>query len=209
MRTRKGIAVFLSDRSIREAMARAVDPLVITAMAPAALQPASVDVRLAPRWLREVGPGTRPATVVSYRGKEWYEDDGDVMVIAPGEFVLASTIERFAIPADMVAFVEGKSSWARDGLLPHMADLTAFAEGKSSWARPGLLPHMAGMLDPGWHGTITLELLNVTNLPIAIEVGEYVVQVMFANLDGPAQRPYGAPGLGSHYQQQDGVTPAR
>ena len=65
--------------------------------------------------------------------------EGDTFILHPGEFVLGSTAERVALPDDLVARLEGKSSLGRLGLLIHST---------------------AGYIDPGFDGTITLELSN-------------------------------------------------
>src|SRR5207237_7663395 len=82
---------------------------------------------------------------------ELVEVDGDTpFVLHPGEFVLASTLERIRLPDDLVARLEGKSSLGRLGLLIHST---------------------AGYIDPGWDGHVTLELSNVANLPVTIYPG--------------------------------------
>src|SRR6266511_895625 len=63
--------------------------------------------------------------------------DDEAFILHPGEFVLGSTIERVALPDDLVARLEGKSSLGRLGLLIHST---------------------AGYVDPGWDGYLTLEL---------------------------------------------------
>jgi len=109
-------------------------------------------------------------------------------VLHPGEFVLAATVETLALPDDVVARLEGKSSLGRLGLLIHST---------------------AGYIDPGWEGTITLELSNVANLPILLTPGMAIGQVSFMMMTTPVDRPYGSPGLGSRYQGQKGPTPSR
>ena len=82
-------------------------------------------------------------------------------------------------------------------------------EGKSSLGRLGLQVHStAGFVDPGFDGHVTLELANVANLPITLYPGMKIGQISFLDLDGPAERPYGAGGLGSKYQGQVGPTPS-
>src|SRR5207247_7890129 len=95
--------------------------------------------------------------------------EGDPFILYPGEFVLGSTRERVAIPDDMVARLEGKSSLGRLGLLIHST---------------------AGYVDPGWNGYLTLELSNVANLPITIYPGMKIRQVSFFRLPAPADGPY-------------------
>ena len=103
-----------------------------------------------------------------------------------GEFVLGSTLERVALPDDLVARLEGKSSLGRLGLLIHST---------------------AGYVDPGWDGYLTLELSNVANLPITLYPGMKIGQISFFKLTSPAETPYG--GAGNKYQGQRGPTPSR
>ncbi|HSO99758.1 MAG TPA: LAGLIDADG family homing endonuclease [Solirubrobacteraceae bacterium] len=80
----------------------------------------------------------------------------------------------------------------------------------SSLGRLGLIVHAtAGFCDPGWKGTLTLELNNLTRVPIKLYPGLPIAQLSFMTLDRPAQKPYGSPGLGSHYQGQRAATESR
>ncbi|HSW43699.1 MAG TPA: dCTP deaminase [Patescibacteria group bacterium] len=77
----------------------------------------------------------------------------------------------------------------------------------SSLGRLGLLIHStAGYVDPGWKGTLTLELSNVANLPIALYAGMRIGQISFFRLSSPVERPYGSADLGSKYQGQSQPT---
>jgi dCTP deaminase len=109
-------------------------------------------------------------------------------MLHPGEFVLGSTEERVALPDDIVARIEGKSSLGRLGLLIHST---------------------AGFVDPGWDGHVTLELANVASLPITLYPGMKIGQLSFMRMTSPADRPYGKGALGSKYQGQRGPTPSR
>jgi deoxycytidine triphosphate deaminase len=86
------------------------------------------------------------------------------------------------------------------------SSLAGRVDGKSSWARKGLLVHTAGFIDPGFRGQITLELKNLGHKPIMLRRLNPICQVSFDWLDAPARRPYGHPGLKSHYQGQTGIT---
>lgn len=114
--------------------------------------------------------------------------DGHYYPIQPGECMLGSTVERITVPDFLVARVEGKSSFGRRFLMVHST---------------------AGFIDPGFQGTITLELHNLSKKPIALRIGEPIAQVSFEFLDQPAERPYGHEGLHSRYQGQTGATAAR
>lgn len=107
--------------------------------------------------------------------------------IAPREFLLGATVEWVNIPNGYVARVEGRSTWARKGLVIENA----------------------GLIDPGFEGRITLEMYNLSPDTLYVPLGERVCQIVFEKMMGPAERPYGSPGLGSHYQGQTGVTPSR
>lgn len=83
-------------------------------------------------------------------------------------------------------------------------DLTAFVEGRSSLGRMGLFIQNAGWVDPGFEGEITLELFNANRCAIELHTGRRVGQLVFAQMDAPAQRPYRG-----KYQGQRGATGSR
>jgi deoxycytidine triphosphate deaminase len=80
----------------------------------------------------------------------------------------------------------------------------------SSLGRLGLIVHAtAGFVDPGFKGTLTLEITNLTRVPIVLWPGKPIAQLSFMGLDRPAERPYGHPELGSHYHGQVDATESR
>ena len=115
-------------------------------------------------------------------------DDDEAFVIHPGEFVLGVTREWVSLPDDVVARIEGKSSIGRLGLIVHAT---------------------AGFVDPGFAGTLTLEITNLTRVPIKLWPGLPIAQLSFMALDRAAERPYGHPELGSHYHGQVEATESR
>jgi dCTP deaminase len=171
----------LSDRTIREHLASG--RLVIDPYDPSLVQPSSVDIRVSSQF-RVFHNNRQPYIDV----RRPLEDLTDVVVMSgdepfilhPGEFVLGSTLERVAIPDDLVARLEGKSSLGRLGLLIHST---------------------AGYIDPGWDGQITLELSNVARLPITIYPGMPIGQISFLTLTTPVDQPYRG-----KYQGQSGPT---
>ena len=89
-------------------------------------------------------------------------------------------------------------------------DIVARIEGKSSLGRLGLIVHAtAGFVDPGFSGTLTLEITNLTRVPIVLWPGKPIAQLSFMALDQAAERPYGHPDLGSHYHGQVEATESR
>jgi deoxycytidine triphosphate deaminase len=80
----------------------------------------------------------------------------------------------------------------------------------SSLGRLGLIVHAtAGFVDPGFRGSLTLEITNLTRVPIVLWPGKPIAQLSFMALDRPAERPYGHPELGSHYHGQVDATESR
>lgn len=180
----------LSDRTIRQEIA--AGRIRIEPFDPECVQPASVDVHL-DRVFRVFRNARRPYIDVrkpmeDLTELERIEDDDVPFILHPGEFVLGNTVEHLTLPDDIVARVEGKSSLGRLGLLVHAT---------------------AGYVDPGWRGNLTLELSNVSNLPVTLYYGMRIGQISFLRLSTPAERPYGSPGLGSKYQGQREPTPSR
>lgn len=179
----------LSDRSIKEQLL--AGRIRIEPLDPEDIQPSSVDVHLASRF--QVFRNSRYPYIdpsVEQDGlMEMAEASAETpFVLHPGEFVLGATTERLVLPDDIVARLEGKSSLGRLGLLIHST---------------------AGYVDPGWDGTLTLELSNVANLPIVLTPGMPIGQISFMQMTTPVERPYGTPGLGSRYQGQVEPTPSR
>lgn len=155
------------------------------------IQPSSVDVRL-DRYFRlfdnHLYPFIDPAQEQPDLTRLVEVGADEAFVLHPGEFVLASTLERVTLPDDLAARVEGKSSLGRLGLLTHAT---------------------AGFVDPGFVGHVTLELSNVATLPIKLWPGMKIGQLCFFRLSSPAEHPYGSAERGSHYQGQRGPTASR
>jgi deoxycytidine triphosphate deaminase len=80
----------------------------------------------------------------------------------------------------------------------------------SSLGRLGLLIHStAGYVDPGWEGTLTLELSNVANLPIKLYDGMKIGQISFQRLTSAVEVGYGDARIGSKYRGQTDPTASR
>jgi dCTP deaminase len=179
----------LSDRTIREQLL--AGRIRIEPIDESDIQPSSVDLHLGAKFhvfRNSRYPYIDPAMDQVGLTELVQATLEEPFVLHPGEFVLAGTVERLTLPDDVVARLEGKSSLGRLGLLIHST---------------------AGYIDPGWEGTITLELSNVANLPIVLTPGMAIGQVSFMFMTTPVDRPYGTPGLRSHYQGQSDPTPSR
>lgn len=151
-----------SDKAIRQM----IDAGLIKGAEDKQVNPASLNIRLGHSFLRP----KKPQTVVL--GKEVDYDYEHLVgwqttTIMPGEFLLATTCEQFEIPNDVAAFVQGRSSIGRIGLMVQNA----------------------GFVDPGFHGAITLELKNDTCNPIRL-IPEYPVAQMVFFSTQPVECPY-------------------
>lgn len=94
--------------------------------------------------------------------KTHYVPFGTPFVLHPMTFVLAATLEWIRLPRSLAAYVVGKSSWGRCGLI------IATATG----------------VHPGFVGCITLELSNVGEIPIEVKPGYPICQLFFHTLEG-------------------------
>lgn len=93
-------------------------------------------------------------------------DYGQPFVLHPHQFVLARTLEVMRLPADLMAYVVGRSSWGRRGLT--VATATA--------------------VHPRFHGPITLELKNVGEVPISLYTFDRVAQLVFHSVASDVPR---------------------
>jgi len=89
------------------------------------------------------------------------DHQGKIM-LHPGEFALASTLEYIKLPNDIAGRLEGRSSMGRLGLQIHAT---------------------AGFVDPGFYGSLTYELINSGKLPIEISPGFRLGQICFYKVD--------------------------
>ena len=105
----------------------------------------------------------------------------DVCIIPPNSFVLASTVEYFKIPRDVLVICLGKSTYARCGIIVNVTPL-----------------------EPEWEGHVTLEFSNTTPLPAKIYANEGACQFIFLKGDQSPEVSY-ADRKGK-YMKQQGVT---
>jgi len=105
----------------------------------------------------------------------------DVCIIPPNSFALASTIEYFRVPRDILTICLGKSTYARCGII---VNVTPF--------------------EPEWEGHVTIEISNTTPLPAKIYANEGIAQVVFLQSDEVCAVSY--KDKKGKYQAQRGVT---
>ncbi len=160
-----GVSVDMSDEKV-------TDPLVITPSPELAdlhtSGSASIDLRLG-TWFMSLRQARMPYLEVDDPSlgaqftKNHYVRFGDSYFLHPRSFVLGTTLEWIRLPRDLAAYVIGKSSWGRRGLI------IATATG----------------VHPGFKGCLTLEITNVGEIPIAIKPGMAICQLFFHEVRGP------------------------
>lgn len=120
------------------------------------INPASLNIRLGDTFLKP-----KPCQMVQLGWEMGYDREkvapGQVYTIKPGEFVLATTMEKINMPRNLAAFVQGRSSIGRIGLTVQNA----------------------GFIDPGFTGHITLELVNESGAELLLVPGYPVGQLVF------------------------------
>jgi dCTP deaminase len=102
--------------------------------------------------------------------------DQDLM-LRPGDFVLASTVEHFNIANNVMARVADKSTWARKGIAVQNT-----------------------IIEPNWRGYLTLEITNHGLNTVRIKKGTGIAQILFEWLDEPTELPY----VGKYQDQKSG-----
>lgn len=111
--------------------------------------------------------------------------DGDI-VFDPWSSYLCSTREYIDLPRDVCAFVKGRSSIGR----------------------LAIQVHTAGFGDPGWHGELTLEVVNFSDKRHTFEAGDRFCQIVLLPLDQPPSTSYDEKD-DAKYNGQSGPTESR
>lgn len=130
--------------------------------------PASIDVRLGHEFI-VTRRGNLPmidAACHELNGRRFlarhHVNRGDKFFLHPHELVLAATLEYVRLPQDIAGSVTSRSSWGRSGLV--IATATA--------------------VHPGFTGTITLELVNLGEVPLVLYPGLQIAQLILAQCSG-------------------------
>ncbi|MCT4616937.1 MAG: dCTP deaminase [Candidatus Gracilibacteria bacterium] len=179
--------MILSDRAIKERIAKGdlqisskdgADPLKL-------LGPASIDFRLGNTFKRykkdnhvviDALKGVDPKQV-----KTKTLEEGQPFIVHPGSFVLGVTMEKIKVPRDLTVRCEGRSSLGRLGIIIHST---------------------AGFIDPGFEGTVTLEITNINEVPVALYPGMRIGQLAVESMVGEVDISYDER-KGSKYMHQE------
>lgn len=151
--------------------------LIVTPLNNDQIQPASIDFRLGNTFCVIEN---NESNVIKLGDRVNYKTfTQESYMLPPGQFVLASSLEYVSLPADVAAFVEGRSSLGRIGLFIQNA----------AW------------VEPGFSGEITLEIFNASNYTIELCAGYRIGQLIFVKTQESVLHPYSG-----KYQNQRGAT---
>lgn len=113
--------------------------------------------------------------------KSFVNYGGNVCIIPPNSFALASSEEYFRIPRDVMVICLGKSTYARCGIVVNVTPL-----------------------EPEWEGHVTIEISNTTPLPAKIYAHEGIAQLIFLEAAEICEISY--KDKAGKYQSQRGIT---
>lgn len=116
-----------------------------------------------------------------FDAKSFCDFKGDVCIIPPNSFALASSVEYFRIPRDVIVICLGKSTYARCGIVVNVTPL-----------------------EPEWEGHVTIEISNTTPLPAKIYANEGIAQLLFIQAAEICEISY--KDKSGKYQAQKGIT---
>ena len=117
----------------------------------------------------------------NFKSNSFVSRKANECIIPPNSFALASTIEYFKIPKDILVICLGKSTYARCGIIVNVTPL-----------------------EPGWEGFVTLEFSNTTPLPAKVYANEGAAQFIFLKGDETPEITYDQ--RKGKYMKQTGVT---
>ncbi len=117
----------------------------------------------------------------NFKNNSFVSRKGNECVIPPNSFALASTVEYFKIPKNILVICLGKSTYARCGIIVNVTPL-----------------------EPGWEGYVTLEFSNTTPLPAKIYANEGAAQFVFLKGNEEPEITYDQ--RDGKYMKQTGVT---
>jgi len=92
--------------------------------------------------------------------------NGDYFIIKPGQLIHGITKETISLPSSICGRIEGRSRFARIGLLTHLS---------------------SGFIHPGTTNKTVLEIVNMSPIPLAIYPGTRICQIVLEEVKGKAK----------------------
>lgn len=161
--------MILSDRDIKKMLRN--KEIDITPLEPNQIGPASVDLTLSKEWYffkKEFYGKIVDLDKVGFQ-KAFEMKNAKEITLKPGEMCLGKTVEKIKLPLYIMGSLEGRSRYARMGLIIHTT---------------------SALIQPGSNNHQVLEIVNLAPFPIVLHAGMRVSQVVLERLESPTTRPY-------------------
>lgn len=171
----------LNDKEIIERISKGdlkIDPLNVETQ----IQPASIDLQLG-EYTMEVDAHERIDTkhMKDKIRPSWLITKGEPLILAPDDFILANTMQYVEIPSNMAGMCTGRSSIGRLGISIHVT---------------------AGFIDPGFKGTITLEIKNISKNTVILYPKQRIAQLLLFEINEPEHTYATKKGSGKYMGQK-------
>lgn len=161
--------MILSDQDIRKAIASG--SIKITPLQDGQIGPASVDLTLSDEWYFFKEGYSKKTVDLRDSGFEEAFDKKKAagITLKPGELALGKTVEKITLPSDIMGKLEGRSRYARMGLIIHTT---------------------SALVQPGSDNRQVLEIVNLAPFRIKLHSGMRVSQVVFERMESGTSKPY-------------------
>ncbi len=161
--------MILSDKDIRALLKKKA--MGIAPLSPDQIGPASVDLTLSDEWYFFKDEYKRRIVDLRDTGfREAFEmKRAPEITLRPGELCLGRTVERITLPGNVMGKLEGRSRYARMGVIIHTT---------------------SALVQPGSDNHQVLEIVNLAPFPVRLHAGMRISQVVFERLETPTGKPY-------------------
>lgn len=161
--------MILSDNDIRKMLKDG--QMKITPLDEAQIGPASVDLTLSDEWFFFKDEYSRQIVDLRDTGFQsaFETKKAEVITLKPGELCLGKTVERITLPGNVMGRLEGRSRYARMGVIIHFT---------------------SALVQPGSDNRQVLEIANLAPFPIKLHAGMRISQVVFETLKSETSKPY-------------------
>jgi len=159
----------LSDVDIKEYLKKG--KISIRPLQEEQIGPASVDLTLSNEWFffKKQYLGKKIDLSKTSFQEAFEMKKADVVELRPGEMCLGKTLEKITLPNDMIGKLEGRSRYARMGLIIHIT---------------------AAVVQPGSDNHQILEIVNLAPFSVTLRAGMRISQILFEEMKTPTSRPY-------------------
>lgn len=161
--------MMLSDSDIRKMLKEG--RIRIEPLEDSQLGPASVDLTLSDEWYHFKNELKGKTVDLSKTGfeKAFRMTKAKHIVLQPGEMCLGKTVEKLTLSDDVMGKLEGRSRFARMGLIIHIT---------------------SALVQPGSDNRQILEIVNLAPFSVKLRAGMRISQVVFELLKSPTTKPY-------------------